>query len=69
MEFTQDLVLMITKSSMSLFVVENPWLRQIMLHFYSQIQCPFRKLIQIYSYSITKNHGGMCFLPLVNVQL
>jgi hypothetical protein len=40
MQFIQDFVLMIAKGYM-LFVVENPWLKQIMFHLCGQVKFPF----------------------------
>ncbi len=41
MQFIQDLLLMIIKGYMSLFVVESFWLRQMVFHLYVQVQFSF----------------------------
>ncbi len=43
MGFIEDLILMIAKENMPLFVVESPWLRQMVLCLCGQVKFPFRK--------------------------
>jgi hypothetical protein len=41
--FIEDLVLMIAKGNTPLFVVESPWLRQMVLCLCGQVKFPFQK--------------------------